>query len=75
MTRPSSRFRTTDLGAEARCSKCRDWWPADGEFYFMLRGRPHSWCKACYIADKVAKGRNPGYGRGTPHQDHARQSA
>lgn len=67
-----SRFRQTELGREARCSKCGEYWPADAEFFYMLRGRPHSWCKACYIEDRVAKGRRPGYGSMHSHRDHAR---
>lgn len=62
----------TELGREARCAKCLDFWPVDPEFYYIQKGRPHSWCKACYIADRVAKGRRPNYGTGTAHHDHAR---
>lgn len=58
-------YITTDLGREARCSKCKCFWPADPEFYFFQSdGRPHSWCKACYVEDRVAKGQRPGYGNG-----------
>lgn len=38
----------TELGQEARCAQCGEFWPADAEFFFMTRGKPHSWCKACY---------------------------
>lgn len=39
-----------------RCSGCHSWWPADREFFYMLpNGQPHSWCKACYIADRAAR--------------------
>lgn len=56
--RPPERFRTSELGPEARCSKCRDWWPIDREFfYFQNDGKPHSWCKACYVAWRNAKRR------------------
>lgn len=65
----------TDLGREAKCSKCGEFWPVDPEFYFFLRDRPHSWCKACYIEDRVAKGTRPGYGKGHAHGDHARAAA
>lgn len=73
--RPPSRYRiTAELGREARCSKCGDWWPADDEFFYMANGVPHSWCKACYVADRVAKGRRQGYGNRRAHNDHARAS-
>lgn len=69
-------YRETELGTEAQCSKCKGFWPADAEFYFMGKdGRPHSWCKACYIGDRVAKGQRPGYGNGSMHHDHARAAA
>lgn len=42
----------TDAGTEIRCSKCNEFWPIDPEFYFIHKTRgPHSWCKACYLAD------------------------
>jgi hypothetical protein len=44
----TSRFRETELGCECRCAHCNDWWPADAEFFYMHKGVPHSWCKACY---------------------------
>lgn len=66
---------TTELGEEARCAKCRDFWPADGEFFHTIRGKPHSWCKACYVEDQVAKGKRPGYGRLHMHHDEARAAA
>lgn len=45
----SKRYRMGELGAEARCSRCREWWPADSEFFYKQSdGQPHSFCKACY---------------------------
>lgn len=38
----------TELGIEIQCSQCKEFWPADGDFFFLSRGVPHSWCKACY---------------------------
>lgn len=69
--RRNSRFRETELGTECRCSRCHEWWPADAEFFFMCKGKPHTWCKACYIANDAAVGRRPGYGTGKTHNDHA----
>lgn len=68
----TSRYRETELGIEARCSKCGEFWPADGEFFFTCKGRVHSWCKDCYLQDLVAKGKRPGYGNGHTKCDHAR---
>jgi hypothetical protein len=67
------RYRQTEIGLEARCSKCRDYWPADSEFFYVSPdGRLHSWCKACYVQDRVEKGRRPNHGKGITHHDHAR---
>ncbi|WP_428719113.1 hypothetical protein [Undibacterium curvum] len=41
----------SELGEEVKCSKCGEFWPADAEFFYMNKGRPHSWCKACYRND------------------------
>lgn len=46
-----SRFRTTELGPECHCPRCDEWWPADREFFYFLRGKPVSFCKACYKID------------------------
>lgn len=40
----------TELGTEIQCAQCKEFWPADGDFFFLSRGAPHSWCKACYQA-------------------------
>jgi hypothetical protein len=42
-------MQQTDLGTEAQCAKCLEYWPADEEFFYMRHGKPHSWCKACYL--------------------------
>lgn len=61
----------SELGKEIQCAKCKEFWPLDSDFFFITRGKPHSWCKACYMADpkiiekrerwrkKVAKGVRP----------------
>jgi recombinational DNA repair protein (RecF pathway) len=43
--------KTTELGEEIQCAKCKEFWPADVEFFYFSHGRPHSWCKACYRND------------------------
>jgi hypothetical protein len=43
-------WRKTELGDEVQCANCKEFWPADSEFYFMRPGKiPHSWCKDCYV--------------------------
>ncbi|MGO4380349.1 hypothetical protein [Pseudoduganella sp. RAF53_2] len=40
----------SDGELEKRCSRCRDYWPADTEFFHASRGLPdmlHSQCRAC----------------------------
>ena len=62
----------TELGPELWCSKCREFWPGDAEFFYMSKGKPHSWCKACYLEDLVKKGRRKC--TGTVRIDPARPS-
>jgi len=48
----------TELGNEKQCSKCKDFWPMDSEFFFARLGNPRkdgtripqfdAVCKACY---------------------------
>lgn len=71
MTR-RSRYRTTELGVEALCSRCEEWWPADQDFFYFQRGKPHSWCKACLMEWLVERGKRPGYGNKHAHRDHVR---
>lgn len=47
----SRAVKFTEIGREIQCAKCRDFWPNDNEFFFFTKGRPHSWCKACYMSD------------------------
>ena len=59
MSRPSTRSRIeTDLGTEVKCAKCGEFWPEDEEFFFFNKGRPHSWCKACYRNDPKIVAKN-----------------
>jgi hypothetical protein len=40
-----------------RCSTCRDYWPADSEFFYTAGNTPdrlHSMCKACYLERRAA---------------------
>lgn len=51
----------TELGLEIQCSKCRDYWPADPEFFYPGKDQFgfHSWCKACYDANRREKRQQP----------------
>ncbi len=42
----------TELGTEIQCSRCKDFWPADREFFYTARGKLHPWCKASYLSDE-----------------------
>ena len=51
------RYIETELGKEKLCKHCGDYWPVDGDFWFMnnrklkdgtISSRPDSACKACY---------------------------
>jgi len=55
--RPKRQTRETELGPEIQCVKCQEFWPADREFFYMSKGKPHSWCRACYDASPSARGR------------------
>lgn len=49
-----------EVGRMLKCFRCKEFWPADTEFYFPLinAGKGlHSHCKACYINDRYPKGR------------------
>jgi hypothetical protein len=37
----------TELGTEVQCCRCGEFFPADSEFFYSTKGRPHSWRKAC----------------------------
>jgi hypothetical protein len=42
------KLKRGELGLERLCVKCKDYWPLDDEFWFVLTdGRLHSYCKAC----------------------------
>lgn len=44
-------MRNGELGREKFCSRCKEWWPADLEFFYANPGKVadlSDWCKACY---------------------------
>lgn len=43
-------YKITGIGLVQRCAGCKEYWPADTEFFFSsLHGRMNSWCRACYM--------------------------
>jgi hypothetical protein len=53
-------YQEGEEGLEKRCGKCRDYWPADTEFFYSARSEKdglNSWCKACYVENRYPQGR------------------
>lgn len=49
------KIKHTELGVEIQCSRCKDFYPADREFFYTDPRRKHgchSWCKGCYDANR-----------------------
>lgn len=49
------RLRTTDLGPEQQCTRCKEWWPQEREFFCFDKNASsgfNCWCKACCAEDK-----------------------
>ncbi|KUJ73909.1 hypothetical protein AVO42_00365 [Thiomicrospira sp. XS5] len=43
------KYQMTNLGLEKQCSHCKEFWPADSEFFYPQKGKGlHCYCKACY---------------------------
>lgn len=58
----SGKMRIDATGCiEKRCAKCRDYWPADLEFFYSATTVDglNEWCKACYIEHRWPQGRTP----------------
>jgi hypothetical protein len=44
-----------------RCSRCKEHWPADSEFFYVVKSTRdglYDWCKACYQEWRYPTGRN-----------------
>lgn len=56
----SGLYRLEDGELMKRCSHCRDYWPADTEFFYTKKGGDGlgEWCKACYQEWRYPNGRN-----------------
>jgi hypothetical protein len=58
----SGKYRYEDGELHKRCGRCRDYWPADTEFFYSAKGTRNKdglndWCKACYTAWRYPNGR------------------
>lgn len=51
--------KRTELGIERRCTRCKDYWPEDTQFFHRHGKGFHSYCIAC-IADRCYELRNEG---------------
>ena len=54
------KYKHTDLGLERECSKCKEFWPADTEFWQAQKGQLDgftSQCKACLNDTKTERRR------------------
>ena len=50
-------MRSRPYAEEKLCTRCREWWPCDVEFFRLDRpGVWHSWCRACE-AERIAERR------------------
>lgn len=61
MTRRPRPTRETELGLEAKCMCCGEYFPADREFFYINKGVPHSWCIACYVSHPKVKAKQQRY--------------
>ena len=53
-------YRINEDGEREKfCPRCKEWWPADKEFFYSNGHRGlHSLCKACYIENRWPNGRS-----------------
>ncbi len=53
------RYRIEEGVLEKRCSRCKDYWPADLEFFYRAHKGDglHTYCKACYVEVRFPSGR------------------
>ena len=48
------------LGNVKQCPICKEWWPADTEFFYKASDRKdglHSYCRACFLEKRWPNGR------------------
>lgn len=47
----------TEIGLQQSCSRCKELWPADTEFFFAsLNSGINRWCRACYMEWRYPEG-------------------
>jgi len=57
LVKETYRYDETDDVLEKRCSTCREYWPADSEFFFTMPASYdglHCMCKACVVESRAA---------------------
>ncbi len=57
----SGRYQYEDGELQKRCSACREYWPADSEFFHGCSANPdglHNYCRACYCDQRWPQGRS-----------------
>lgn len=57
----SGNYRIEDGQLQKRCSRCKEHWPADSEFFYSMASSQdglHCWCKACYQQWRYPNGRS-----------------
>lgn len=52
-------YRQEECGLFKRCSRCKEYWPADSEFFYSVKSGDglNQWCKACYQEWRYPNGR------------------
>ncbi len=53
-------YRVETDGLYKFCNRCKEYWPADSEFFFASKSETDglvAWCKACYIEWRYPNGR------------------
>jgi hypothetical protein len=64
----SGKYQIADGEIQKLCSTCKEYWPADSEFFYSnkVKNGDGLWyqCKACYLAKRYPTPRV-----GTPHHD------
>jgi RNase P subunit RPR2 len=54
-------YRYEAEGLYKRCGHCKEYWPADSEFFYcqsQQRDGLMCWCKACYVDTRYPQGRS-----------------
>ena len=67
----TGRYTMTGIGLERRCTRCKEYWPADTEFFYFQPsacGGLNCYCHDCY---RSVTGRQPGQRRNIRQEEMA----